>query len=379
MPFMAVYLYRQVGLDNVQVGWVMSAFWFGLLFGPIVMTQLSDRWMSTRQVLALGYGVAALALVGVWLSHSFFIILALFFLFSVCFTTFAPLLDGLTMTMLARHGNKPDTAYYGIRCWATLGFIVPSVSLLWVLHRQWGDAGLALVLGAFISVAALSTALVGPAVHPIRHAGVPGVAALKRVLTYPHWRFLVLIVLASFAANIHITYYPLYLSELGLPEHWVGMAIAGGSILEVGYMLLAQPMQRMIGIKGLLILGAGSMCLRMLVLAWVPNVSIAVATQILHGAVTIGLLSAPVLYLNAQAAPADRHSMQGLLVMLSGGCAGLIGTVAAGYLSDFVATMSDQPLIGLRAVFACSAALLLLAGIGFALLLPAASGDRQIT
>jgi hypothetical protein len=86
-----------------------------------------------------------------------------FLLFALCFTTFAPLLDGMTLTILAQHPELPRSAYYRVRRWGTLGFVVPSLLLLWALSEQTKDVGLALLLGSVLAMTCCISTIFAPA------------------------------------------------------------------------------------------------------------------------------------------------------------------------------------------------------------------------
>jgi PPP family 3-phenylpropionic acid transporter len=370
LPFMALYLRHQANLDDASVGLVMGELGLGVLLGPIVLTQLADRLANMRWILASTYTAVCLALMALAMTQDFWWILILFLLFSLTHAAFTPLLDGLTFQVLARQSKGLRGHYYDVRKWGTLGFMIPALGLYFLLRFGDGNLALALWAGAGLALGGLALVYCVPTGGPRATGELPGLAALRQIRQGPTRWLLLFMLIARAGAWLHLTFYPLYLDELGMPGRWIGLVVQFGVLIELIFAQYALRMQNRIGLKGLMVVGVVFMSLRLALLGLAPSLTMALVTQLTHGIATIGLIFAPTVYIDHHAAPTHRNSIQGLFTMLTGGAAMLIGTVAAGQISEWASLWSDSDLFGTCSVFVFGSALLLIAAIGLTIFIP---------
>jgi len=334
-PYLPVYLGDVKGLAPAQIGLILAVGQSGVLFLPPVMTYLADRygWVAPLLVGLFSMNVAAMG--GLALASGFAACLFAVFFNQLANQPQVALTDGLFFS-LQREPNAAPVPYSSVRVWGTVGFIAPSAAI--VVLYQWG--GLQVVPFAAMLAAALGMAnarhlprrIVRP---PDAHARLPTLDAL-RLLARPRVALFCAgmgLLVATNAA--YYSFYPLYLTQqVQIEARWIGLIANVGVALEIGFMLAFERLRSRLGLRGLIIAGVGAALTRLALLAFLPGAFAAVALQLGHGLTIIGLLVAPVMYLNTLAGDSYRNSVQGLYVMLVAGLFAVLGNLMAGQVAE---------------------------------------------
>jgi MFS transporter, PPP family, 3-phenylpropionic acid transporter len=355
-PFLPVYLSRQQGLTDAQIGLVLGIGGLAVLLTPVLMTRFADLGFQTRILLAGAFGGGALALGGLSLTTGFAAAASFYLLYSLAERPVGALQDGLYFR--ARRQASPDDHvpdFHRVRVWGTFGFIIPSVALYLLVERT-GSTDIILVLAiVFGLLAALNTRRLPPAEaqvaalprttdEPSRPPTVapdadrPRItrAALEHLMHGELRTFMIGMFLVGMASSAWFGFYPLYLTEaVGVDERAIGLAFNVGVVLEIGWMYAFGRLLRRFGLRRLMIAGAGAETLRLLLLAASPTILVAVGTQALHGLVVLITSVAPQVFLDQRADERIRSSVQGLYTTIVMGGGRLVGSVLAGQLAGF--------------------------------------------
>ena len=408
LPYLPVFLEGR-GLSMSQIGWVLSLTGVGIIVSPVLTTLLADTRVQSRTLLGVLFALTGGSLA--WLAGvgGFWGLMVAFGCYSVAFAPVTSLQDGMYFHRrqeLESAGGSPP-AYHSVRVWGTFGFILPSLGLYLLLARGY-DTSIAVWCAAGCAAVGLANSLTlprqrrggaagrktteaaaggtggagaagsenledtaepaGPAEQPKGGGKLPTVAAW-RALTAPRVRvFCIATFLLQLAAAAYYGFYPVYLTgPVGIDERWIGLISNLGVLVEVGFMLGCGWILRGIGMRWLLVLGAGAMALRFVLLGVWPNVGVAVGTQALHGVMVLVIHVAPPMYIDRRARPAFRNSIQGLYAMAVYGIGRILGNLLAGWVGD----ESSLPTMFLYAAGLCVVAACLL-GLAFGDL----EGDR---
>jgi PPP family 3-phenylpropionic acid transporter len=320
LPFLSVFL-KERDLTRTQIGYVTGVASFGIVLTPVLITLLADAAVAGRVLMAGVFATSGALLVALLGVHGFWPILACYALHALAFAPAAPLQDGIYFAAAARDRDAPP--YHAVRVWGTIGYIVPSVVLYFVLTRA-GSVSPALACGAAMCLAgALNALLFLPRVderslHDAEQKAsrLPTLAA-ARALREPHvLGFCAAMLLVHMASMGYYQFYPLYLTDARhFEKQWVGLIANLGVVVEIGFMLGFGWLRARLGLRGLMILGVVCIAVRLLLLAFVPSNVVAIGTQVFHGMTVLVLHVAPPIYLNARAGDAYRSSIQGLYAM----------------------------------------------------------------
>lgn len=332
MPYLPVYLGTDLGLPDWQIGWTTGIYGLSVLVAPPLLTGLADRSVPGRTIIGCAYALACLGLVGLALADTFLAVLPLAFVFSLVYTPLFALLDGLTFSAIA--GAEGPPRYDRLRVWGSFGFMVPALVLFFALHA--GVTGRAAIVAA--AVAAGLGAVLSPLLPnfppPARAASDLPAFAAWHVLRGPATRALLIPVGLLFAAiSVFYAFYGRLLVTVGIDPAWVGLATNLGVLAEIPLMLAAGALLRRWSVRAILLTSATCLFVRMLLLATADPL-VAIATQVLHGPVVLGLYLLPPMILNTKAEPRLRNGVQGLYTMLCYGLARLLGSVLGGYAAE---------------------------------------------
>jgi hypothetical protein len=125
---------------------------------------------------------------------------------------------------------------------------------------------------------------------------------------------------------------PPYLTTLGLPRSRVAMAMSLGQILEVSMLTVLPWCLRRLGQRATLTLGIAAWVVYYAILSAHPPLWVALLGIPLNGvAIALFHIAGP-MYLDSQAPPNQRASVQCLYVMITAGIGNLLGNLLAGEL-----------------------------------------------
>ena len=317
-PFLPL-LFARRGFGPREIAWLMTVVPAMTLIVPPLWGLLADALHARLQLLRVacaGSGLAALLLlprVGIAGSIAVMAVIALFR------TPISGLADAATVDAL----RGKDAHFSRIRVWGSLGFAIFAL-LLGLLGASSRPVALLLITAAIYTAAALSTL-------PLRAPPFerqPQVAReLGRRLVQP--RIVLLLVgntLHYVGQSTYDAYFGLHARALGFDDSFVGVAWAVGVSAEILVMLSGQWLLSRIAAQKLLVAAALAGTIRWLALAALKTWTGLVVLQALHG-MTFGLwILALVSYVQSDAPPALRTSLQSSVYA----CLGL-GTIA-GYL-----------------------------------------------
>ncbi|MDQ3441070.1 MAG: MFS transporter [Planctomycetota bacterium] len=376
LPFLPVFLDDR-GLSRTQIGYVTGAASVGVVLTPVLITLLADAAVAGRMLMAGVFTASGVLLAAVLGVHGFWPILACYALHALAFAPAAPLQDGIYFAAAARDEKRAASPltkaptkgtqllsavppYHVVRVWGTVGYIVPSAVLYFVLTGD-GSVAPALACGvAMCAAGALNAMFFLPRVDEqlegkIKANGsrLPTVAAVRALLEPHVLVFCVAMALVHFAASGYYQFYPLYLTEArGIEKRWVGLIANLGVVVEIFFMLGFGWLSAKLTLRGLMITGVACIAVRLLLLAFVPTNTVAIGTQLLHGMMVLVLHVAPPIYLNSRAGDEYRSSIQGLYAMAVAGGARIVGSVVTGRVAEHSLTWMFAGCAGLCVIAA---------------------------
>jgi MFS transporter, PPP family, 3-phenylpropionic acid transporter len=345
MPFLSIWL-EEEGLSRVQIGYVIGVASVAVLVTPVLLTFLADMRIDIRRLLAGVFMVSGATLAALYAGQGFWPILILFTLHNFAYVPTMPLQDTLYFALQKqrKEAGEVTTPYHRIRVWGTIGFIVPSILLFWLL--RWGQpTSMVLLVGAGVCALGLLNTLRLPdpriRAQPQPHEALPPASRLPtlqalRAMTEPHLLvFCIGMGLAHMASAAYYGFYPLYLTrEVGISREWAGLISSIGVGIEILFMLGYGWLLRRMGLKGLVALGMAAMALRFLLLAGFPVAGVAIGIQLFHGITVVVMHVVPPTFLNRHAGDAYRSSMQGVYTVAVMGVSRMIGSFIAGYVAN---------------------------------------------
>jgi MFS transporter, PPP family, 3-phenylpropionic acid transporter len=327
-PYLSLYLGRNVGLSQTEIGWVLALTGVTGLAGPFFWGPFAEKTNRRRPLLIVALLVSAAIYPTYMLAGSMAAALIPTVLIGAVFMPVIPMIDELTM----RHVTTKGADYGRIRLWGSLAFIAASLMVGWAMERvDW--------IQFPVFVAAELVAIIVVLSFPREAVSYQAVENGK---DQRFWRALsgmfIVFIIAAFVARVanvgHYVFYSLYLESIGAPDSIKGVAWSLGVVAEIAMMVVAGSIVRRVGAGRLFMLGLLGSAVRFMVYVMWPTVPGALFGQIFH-AFSFGALHIGAITLVAELAPEGRSGTgQMAYAALCIGVGTTVGSVIAGYMVD---------------------------------------------
>jgi hypothetical protein len=254
-----------------------------------------------------------------------------------------------TLSTVVAFYHLEDSARIGhVRVWGTVGWVFISWCLSLYLWLWEGGDPASSHMGDALLVAAVLSAVTGGYCLTLPHTP-PGNAGAKSLDLFAGFRllrrreFAVLAMFGFVSSLVGPFFYNfsfLFLTDAGetgfapSTANWVQSL---GQVAEVGVLLCLARSLRRLGIKRILLLGAGAQCLRFAIFAAGEPVWLVVAGMALHGMVFSCFFTGLAIAVDHLSDDENRASAQGLMAFVRGGIGSLSGNFLAGQAFDYYA------------------------------------------
>lgn len=358
-----------LGFSPWQIALCSATHGVASILAPL-MGQLADRWLSARKCLAMCGILAALDLAWLLMARDFwpmFMATQLFWLLAV-----PMMILGTTITFT--HLEHPEAQFGFARLWGTVGWMAAPWILFAVdfLPGPKASAGDTLIMvGMAMSLSLVAYTLTLPDTPP-RHvsgATLAPVAILRRLAGTSFFTFAACMAGFCVIQPFAIQGTPLLLQELVATEWgpaaartWLAPLITIAQVSEITCLALLPAFLNRLEQRGSMLLGLGTWCLILMLLAFGHKPWIVLLSLALNGPVITGFLVVGQVYLNSRARGDLKASAQSLMASIQG--AGLI----AGHLL-FGALRSESPPGGMVAELPAVFTLGAMAALGLTILL----------
>ena len=352
IPFLPLILNAQ-GLSDKETSIAMGGTGLAALIAPVFFAHLADRKFPFRALMPilLLATAASLALLGLstTAASTFVIIFATYFALIPALT----LLDSFTMDFVIRNSRAArKRTFESYRIWGSLGFMVPTIGLTWWFSDKHIPATTLVALCVLSCLVAALCARKLPGNSPsASKAELPSRQALSAAVAPPLRGLFVANCFASSALAIFYITYPRFLQEIGCSTATTGLIINLGVLYEIILMPFSGRIIAALGLRNVILLGLLSLPIRLFISAAWPTIPVAIATQIFHGPLVIGLLIGVPIFLQQNADNSFRHSLQSINTTINHGLTRIIGPAIAATLIGLGGNIGA--LTGLtRAIFA---------------------------
>jgi len=321
-PFLVLY-YQRLGFSGTQIGLLTGITPMVTFFVAPLWSAIADATNRHRLLLSLAILLGIAMLIVFPLVSTFAPILIVAILLNAFFAPVSAFADSATMYMLADQRELygrvriGGTIGYGLAA-AVSGTIVQNYGLKFAF---WGCAGL-FFMNFFIG-------------QKLEYGQVedkePIGGKIRSLLAKPRW---ILFLILAFAGGLSLAainnfLFP-YMSELGVPESTMGLALTVGTISELPLLFFSNRLVKRFGSYGLLILSMILTSLRMFLFAVSASPLIVLLVQLLNGLNFPIMWVAGVSYADENAPPGLRTTAQGLFSAMVFGIGMSVGGLVGG-------------------------------------------------
>ncbi len=341
VPYWGLYLQSE-HFSAADIGILMSLFQISRIFAPNFWGWLADHTGKRAQWIRLTAFLGLCGFTAVFWAHSFlwlFFVMAALSLFT---SSTLPLAESLTLAHLATTNGH----YSRIRMWGSLGFIVASLILGFMIDAAGIQSLLWFLLLVQMILFLLSYTLPDPKVAAHEHDHF----SIWQVIKQPN--VIALLVGCSLMVTAHgvlYNFYSIYLSAHGYSKGVIGLLWSVGVVCEIGiFMLMPKIMQRF-SLKAILQISLLLAVIRFSLIGMAAdNIWLLVLAQSLHAA-TFGSFHAASVEVITRFFN-GRHQAKGQAIYnsVAYGIGGTVGGVAGGYALQY---LGGQQTFMLAAIF----------------------------
>ncbi len=382
------YVDKGLGMSANQQWYIFSAFNFGAVYALFFGTQFADRRFAAEKFLAFSHLIGGLAIGGLffvekgwtlevsgnridltfWAFFSLMLIHALFYVPTI----------SITNSIAFTHLRDPQHEFGRIRVWGTIGWIVASWPLIFILVNwskmpaygsipigEWignlfksenaldGDdyrrasRSIYLIAGiASLLLAAISLKLPHTPPKPASQAGAR--LAWFEALTLLRKPFVFVLFLVTFIdAAVHQSFFFytaefLISQEVGIPKNWASPVMKIGQIAEIVTMIFLGYVLKRLGWRWTMILGVLGHAARFAVFAYYPDKTAVILINVVHGICYAFFFATVYIFIDEYFPKDARASAQGLFNLLILGIGPFVANFLCPRLSAQYALATDK-------------------------------------
>ena len=341
VPYWGLYLQSE-HFSAADIGILMSLFQISRIFAPNFWGWLADHTGKRAQWIKLTSFLGLCGFMAVFWAHGFFWLFFVMAALSLFTSSTLPLAESLTLAHLATTNGH----YSRIRMWGSLGFIVASVVLGFVIDVSGIKSVLWFLLLVQMTLFALSYTLPDPKLvaHENDHFSI------WQVIKHPN--VIALLIGCSLMVTAHgvlYNFYSIYLSQHGYSKGTIGLLWAVGVVCEIGIFMLMPKIMNRYSLKTILIISLALAVLRFsLIGVAIDHLWLLILAQSLHAA-TFGSFHAASVEVITQFFK-GRHQAKGQAIYnsVAYGIGGTIGGISGGYALQY---LGGQQTFMLAAIF----------------------------
>jgi PPP family 3-phenylpropionic acid transporter len=325
LPYWNPYL-KSLGFSSLQIGLLMAIVMGTKIVAPNIWGWIADRSGKRMSIVRLASLLSVICFAGVFISSAYGWLIIVMFSFSFFWNASLPQFEATTMNYLGTHTH----AYNTIRMWGSIGFVLLSVGLGYVIDWQGFEIVpiALLLLFVFIWLSSLIVPERPSADIALDHEPLRKVLARREVSALLLSCFLVQV-----SHGPYYTFFSIYLEESGYAAALIGELWALGVIAEIVMFLFMYRLLPKIGSRDLLLLAFLLTTIRWIMLAlFVDSLVMLIFIQILHAA-SFGIVHAVAIHLIHRFFIGQHQGRgQALYSSLSFGAGGAIGSLYSGFI-----------------------------------------------
>jgi nucleoside transporter len=356
------------GFNGFQQGFIYNAFPIAAIIAMFFSNQFADRNFAAEKFTAFSHLVGGVAILCLPWVHDFWPFFLLMLLHCIFYVPTISITNSIAFT----HLKDAQREFSLVRLWGTIGWIAVGIPFIFILLdwkkipsydstplTEWIGALLSdkneikgaelhharsyiYIVAGCCSLALAAFCLMLPHTPP-RPAGQAGkkVAWLEAIKLLQKPFILVLFLVTFIDSTVHAGYFVFaagYLESVGVQPNWVMPAMSIGQFAEIGTMALLGYFLKRLGWRNIMILGILGHAVRFAVFAFVPDRSVAIAVNVMHGICYAFFFATVYIFVDEYFPKDARSSAQGLFNFMILGLGQLVGNFLWPFLQGVFTT-----------------------------------------
>ena len=329
VPYWGIYLQSE-NFSPSSIGILLSLFQISRIVAPNFWGWLADHTGHRVKWIKLTSFLGLIGFIGIFWAKGFFWIFLVMLALSLFTSSTLPLAESLTLAHLA----TTDGHYSRIRLWGSIGFIVASLILGYLIDLQGIDILLWVLLITQAIIFFLSNTI--PEAKEIHHKK-NDLSIWKIIKTPSVVALLIGCTLMVSAHGVLYNFYSIYLKEHGYSSATIGWLWAVGVICEIFIFMLMPKILRRYSLKTILLMSLFLGVIRFILIGASPDqFYLLLIAQMFHAA-TFGSFHAASIEVIAYFFKGRNQSRgQAIYNSVAYGIGGTIGGLGGGYLIQYL-------------------------------------------
>ncbi len=329
VPYWGLYLQSE-NFSVTDIGILLSVFQLSRIFAPNFWGWLADHTSKRTIWIKLNAFLGVVGFIAVFWVQGFWSMLLVMGALSLFTSSTLPLSESLTLAHLATTNGH----YSRIRMWGSLGFIVASVVLGYLIDWQGIASLLWMILMMQVVLFSLTLTLPDAKVAPHSNDDF----SVWKIIKEP--AVIALLVGCAMMVTAHgvlYNFYSIYLAEHGYSKGMIGLLWSVGVVCEIVIFILMPKIMKKFSLKAILLTSLALAVLRFaLIGVAVDNLILVLVAQSLHAA-TFGSFHAASIEVVDQFFK-GRHQAKGQAIYnsVTYGVGGALGGIAGGYALQYL-------------------------------------------
>ena len=350
-PFVNLYL-RETGFSGTYIGIITSAGLVTATIGYPIWGLISDLLETRKGILHLNLLLALV--LGIVLSFVKKDFLTLFIILALLNFLMRPLRSiADTMVLIDR---KDDIVYGRVLLWGSLGYALAAI----LTGRILQEVSLQSLFYVFAVITALP--LLTSFCLPARKKKTKIHRELRRRKSFSFMRshafllFVIFSFLVGFSASMHLTFFGIYLTQIGAKEGVVGLAVGIGALSEIVMLFYVHRLLRRFGCAPVLFVSAILAGIRWISYAFLSSPTLVLIVQVTQGMSVSLFLVSGIVFISQIVPNQVQATGQGIFAatfML--GPSGALGSFLGGIIFD---AWGVSAMYGIAGIISITAALL---------------------
>lgn len=337
LPFLNLY-YVSLGLSGKQIGTISSVSAIvGLIVSPILVTEIKKR-PQARNILQASLMLGAVGYFLLGQQTSFFPIVLVVFLQALVGAGVMPTSDAMAVHV----SREAGTGYGSVRAWASLGWIITTLTSGWLIERNGFEAGFLGVSLMWLN-AALVTLLIPPryfiATNFAEQQKANLQTALKRILSdRTLLGYAIAVVCMGFLNNGVLQFENVFLSQLGASKQLISVAGILSAVVEIPFMTYADRYIRRVGTHRVLLFAVTMTLLQRLIVLLFPSIATIMLMRFIGGVAFSFLTIGAVFLISSRTNSNETGTVLAIYTVTLVGLVNVLAAPVSGAIFDAIGT-----------------------------------------
>jgi PPP family 3-phenylpropionic acid transporter len=335
LPFLNLF-YVSLGLSGKQIGTISSvSSTVGLIVSPIIVTEIKKR-PQARGLLQAALMLGAIGYFVLGQQTSFFPIIVVIFLQALANSSVMPTSDAMAVHV----SEEAGTGYGSVRAWASMGWIVTTLTSGWLIERKGFEAGF-LGVSLMWLAGSLITFLIQPRHFVSSNSAEQHKASLRTAFKHivrdrTLLGYAIAVICIGFLNNGVLQFENVFLAQLGASKQLIAVAGILSAVVELPVMLFADRYLRRVGAHRVLLFAVTMTFFQRAAVLFFPSIAMIMIVRFIGGVAFSFLTIGAVFLISSRTNPNETGTVLAIYTVTLVGLVNVLAAPVSGAIFDAI-------------------------------------------